>query len=136
MTTFDVTNAIREQNVQVAGGAIGQSPSKGSQFQLTVSTQGRLQTPEQFGNIIVRTNADGALTRLRDVARVELGVDAYNLRARLDNQPAVAIVIFEAPNANALEMAADVRSTMETLKKDFPPGLKYEIVYDTTRFVQ
>ncbi|MFM2085461.1 MAG: hypothetical protein RLZZ237_330, partial [Pseudomonadota bacterium] len=135
LTTTDVTNAIREQNVQVAGGAIGASPSKGSQFQLTVSTQGRLQTPEQFGNIIVRTNADGALTRLRDVARVELGVDAYNLRARLDNQPAVAIVIFEAPNANALQMAADVRSTMETLKKDFPPGLEYSIIYDTTEYV-
>ena len=135
MTTADVTNAIREQNVQVAGGTVGASPSKGSQFQLSVSTQGRLQTTEQFGNIIVRTNADGALTRLRDVARIELGVDAYNLRARLDNKPAVAIVIFEAPNANALQMAADVRTTMETLKKDFPPGLEYSIVYDTTQFV-
>jgi multidrug efflux pump len=135
MTTADVTTAIREQNVQVAGGTIGASPSKGSQFQLTVSTQGRLQSTEEFGNIIVRTNADGALTRLRDVARIELGVDAYNLRARLDNKPAVAIVIFEAPNANALQMAADVRSTMETLKKDFPPGLEYSIVYDTTQFV-
>jgi multidrug efflux pump len=135
MTTADVTTAIREQNVQVAGGSIGASPSKGSQFQLTVSTQGRLQSTEEFGNIIVRTNADGALTRLRDVARIELGVDAYNLRARLDNKPAVAIVIFEAPNANALQMAADVRTTMETLKKDFPPGLEYSIVYDTTQFV-
>jgi multidrug efflux pump len=138
MTTADVTNAIREQNVQVAGGTIGASPSKNSQFQLTVSTQGRLQTPEEFGNIIVRTNntnADGALTRLRDVARIELGVDSYNLRARLDNKPAVAIVIFEAPNANALQMAADVRTRMDELKKDFPPGLEYSIVYDTTRFV-
>src|SRR5476651_437793 len=136
LTTTDVTDAIREQNVQVAGGTVGESPSKGSQFQLTVNTQGRLQTPEQFGNIIVRTNADGALTRLRDVARVELGVDAYNLRARLDNKAAVAIVIFEAPNANALQMANDVRARMAELSKDFPPGLKYEIVYDTTRFVQ
>src|SRR5471032_754552 len=136
LTTTDVTDAIREQNVQVAGGTVGESPSKGSQFQLTVNTQGRLQTPEQFGNIIVRTNADGALTRLRDVARVELGVDAYNLRARLDNKAAVAIVIFEAPNANALQMANDVRARMAELSKDFPPGLKYEIVYSTTRFVQ
>jgi multidrug efflux pump len=135
MTTTDVTDAIREQNVQVAGGSIGASPSKGSEFQLTVSTQGRLQSTEQFGNIIVRTNADGALTRLRDVARIELGVDAYNLRARLDNKPAVAIVIFEAPNANALQMADDVRAKMEELKKDFPPGLEYSIVYDTTQFV-
>ncbi|MFL6711169.1 MAG: efflux RND transporter permease subunit [Massilia sp.] len=136
MTTVDVTNAIREQNVQVAGGAIGASPSKGSQFQLTVSTQGRLQSVEQFGNIIVRTNSDGALTRLRDVARIELGADAYNLRARLNNKPAVGIIIFEAPNANALKMAEDVRSTMTRLKKDFPPGLDYSIVYDTTVFVQ
>ncbi|MFK3971320.1 efflux RND transporter permease subunit [Pseudomonas sp. NPDC087358] len=136
MTTTDVTDAIREQNVQVAGGAIGQSPSKGSDFQLSVKTQGRLQTPEEFGNIIVRTGADGALTRLRDVARIELGANAYNLRARLDNKPAVALVIFEAPNANALQMSSDVRDRMEELKADFPPGMEYDIVYDTTRFVQ
>jgi multidrug efflux pump len=136
MTTTDVTDAIREQNVQVAGGAIGQSPSKGSDFQLSVKTQGRLQTPEEFGNIIVRTGADGALTRLRDVARIELGANAYNLRARLDNKPAVALVIFEAPNANALQMSSDVRDRMEELKADFPAGMEYDIVYDTTRFVQ
>jgi multidrug efflux pump len=136
MTTVDVTDAIREQNVQVAGGTIGGAPAKDAQFQYTVSTQGRLQTPEQFGNIIVRTGADGALTRLRDVARIELGVDAYNLRSRLDNRQAVAIVMFQAPNANALQMAADVVSTMEELKQDFPPGLKYSIVYDTTQFVR
>lgn len=136
MTTTDVTDAIREQNVQVAGGAIGQSPSKGSDFQLSVKTQGRLQTPEEFGNIIVRTGADGALTRLRDVARIELGANAYNLRARLDNKPAVALVIFEAPNANALQMSSDVRDRMDELKADFPPGMEYDIVYDTTRFVQ
>ncbi|MFJ3522509.1 efflux RND transporter permease subunit [Pseudomonas sp. NPDC090203] len=136
MTTLDVTDAIREQNVQVAGGAIGQSPSKGSDFQLSVKTQGRLQTPEEFGNIIVRTGADGALTRLRDVARIELGANAYNLRARLNNQPAVALVVFEAPNANALQMSSDIRDRMEQLKADFPPGMEYSIVYDTTRFVQ
>ncbi|MFJ3468913.1 efflux RND transporter permease subunit [Pseudomonas sp. NPDC090201] len=136
MTTLDVTDAIREQNVQVAGGAIGQSPSRGSDFQLSVKTQGRLQTPEEFGNIIVRTGADGALTRLRDVARIELGANAYNLRARLNNQPAVALVVFEAPNANALQMSSDIRDRMEQLKADFPPGMEYSIVYDTTRFVQ
>ncbi|GGC64429.1 efflux RND transporter permease subunit [Undibacterium terreum] len=135
LTTADVTNAIREQNVQVAGGAIGASPTKGTEFQLNVSTQGRLQTTEQFGNIIVRTNADGALTRLRDVSRIELGADAYNLRSRLDNKQAVGIIIFEAPNANALQLSADVRARMEELKKDFPPGLQYSIVYDTTQFV-
>jgi multidrug efflux pump len=136
MTTADVTDAIREQNIQVAGGAVGASPSTDSQFQLTLTTEGRLQTPEQFGNIIVRTGADGALTRLRDVARIELGTDAYNLRSRLDNQPAVGIVIFESPNANALQLSADVRATMEALKADFPPGLQYSIVYDPTQFVR
>jgi multidrug efflux pump len=135
LTTSDVTDAIREQNVQVAGGVLGASPTKNSQFQLSVKTQGRLQTPEQFGNIIVRTGADGALTRLKDVARIELGADAYNLRARLNNKPAVAIAVREAPNANALRISADVRARMEELKKDFPPGLQYSIVYDTTVFV-
>ena len=135
LTTTDVLNAVREQNVQVAGGSLGATPIKDSQFQLTVKTQGRLQTPEEFGNIIVRTGDAGALTRLRDVARIELGADAYNLRARLDNRTAVAIIIREAPNANALQLANDVHAKMEELKADFPPGLKYAIAYDTTRFV-
>ncbi|MBV6319374.1 efflux RND transporter permease subunit [Duganella violaceipulchra] len=136
MTAGDVVGAIREQNVQVAAGVIGASPSKGSEFQLTVNTQGRLQTVEEFGNIIVRTGADGALTLLKDVARVELGSNSYALRSLLDNKSAVAIAIFEAPGANALELSANVRAKMAELKKDFPEGVEYSVVYDPTQFVR
>jgi multidrug efflux pump len=136
MTAGDVTTAIREQNVQVAAGAIGQAPSAGSEFQLTVNTQGRLSTVEEFGDIIVHTNADGGLTRLKDVARIELGANSYALRALLDNKQAAAIAVFEAPGANALELSDNVRKTMDTLKKDFPEGLDYDVVYDPTQFIR
>ncbi|HAT32116.1 MAG TPA: multidrug efflux RND transporter permease subunit [Janthinobacterium sp.] len=136
MTAGDVVASIREQNVQVAAGVIGASPSKGSEFQLTVNTQGRLKSVEEFGEIIVRTNADGALTRLKDVARIELGSNSYSLRSLLNNKSAVGIGIFEAPNANALQLSTDVRARMEELKKDFPQGLDYSVVYDPTQFVR
>ncbi|WP_020654130.1 efflux RND transporter permease subunit [Massilia niastensis] len=136
LTAGDVVAAIREQNVQVAAGIVGAAPSKESQFQLTVNTQGRLKTPEDFGNISVRTNEDGALTRLRDVARIELGANAYDLRSTIDNKNALALGIFESPNANALQLSTDVRAKMEELGKDFPPGLEYAIVYDPTSFVR
>lgn len=136
MVAGDVVAAIREQNVQVAAGVIGASPSKGAEFQLTVNTQGRLQSVEEFGNIIVRTNADGALTLLKDVARVELGSNSYALRSLLDNKSAVAIAIFEAPGANALELSANVRARMQELKRDFPEGLDFSVVYDPTQFVR
>ncbi|WP_332853579.1 efflux RND transporter permease subunit [Duganella sp. S19_KUP01_CR8] len=136
MTAGDVVGAIREQNVQVAAGVIGASPTRGAEFQLTVNTQGRLQTVEEFGNIIVRTGADGALTLLKDVARVELGSNAYALRSLLDNQAAVAIAIFEAPGANALELSANVRAKMAELKKDFPQDVEFSVVYDPTQFVR
>ncbi|MES2075432.1 MAG: multidrug efflux RND transporter permease subunit [Pseudomonadota bacterium] len=136
MTAADVVGAIREQNVQVAAGVIGAAPTKNSEFQLTVNTQGRLQSVEEFGDIIVRTNADGALTRLKDVARVELGSNSYALRSLLNNKSAVAIGIFEAPNANALQLSADVRAKMAELKKDFPQGVDYDVVYDPTQFVR
>lgn len=136
MTATDVVNAIREQNMQVAAGVIGATPSSTSDFQLTVNTRGRLQTIEEFGAVIVRTGADGATTRLKDVARIELGSTSYDLRSRLNNQSAVALAVFEAPNANALQLSSDVRARMEELKKDFPQGLEYRIVHDPTRFVQ
>src|SRR5471032_1557896 len=136
MTANDVVDAIREQNVQVAAGVIGASPAKNADFQLTVNTQGRLQTPEQFGDIIVRTNGDGAVTHLRDVARVEMGANSYSLRSLLNNNPAVGMGIFEAPNANALQLSSDVRAKMEELKKDFPQGVEYRIEYDPTQFVK
>ncbi len=136
LTAGDVTQAIREQNVQVAAGLIGSSPSpKGAQFELTVNTQGRLATPEQFQEIIIRTGAGGEITRLKDVARVELAAATYGVRSLLNNKPAAAIAIFEAPGSNALQLSTDVRAKMEELKKDFPEGVDYSVVYDPTQFV-
>jgi len=136
LTAGDVVASIREQNVQVAAGVIGQGPAKDADFQLTVNTQGRLQTVEEFGNIIVKTNADGAVTLLKDVARLEMGSNSYALRSLLNNKSAVAIPIFEAPNANALQLSSDVRAKMTELSKDFPEGVEYSIVYDPTQFVR
>jgi multidrug efflux pump len=131
----DIVDAIREQNVQVAAGVIGQGPAKGAEFQLTVNTQGRLQTVEEFGNIVVKTGDDGSTTLLKDVARLEMGSNSYALRSLLNNKSAVAIPIFEAPNANALQLSKDVRAAMAELSKEFPEGVEYSIVYDPTQFV-
>ncbi|MFZ3288503.1 MAG: efflux RND transporter permease subunit [Telluria sp.] len=136
MTAADVVGAIREQNVQVAAGVIGSSPSKGAEFQLTVNTQGRLSSIEEFGAIIVRTGADGALTQLKDVARLELGSNSYALRSLLNNKSAAAIGIFEAPGSNALQLSADVRAKMAELKSEFPEGVDFSVVYDPTQFVR
>ncbi|HYD93976.1 MAG TPA: efflux RND transporter permease subunit [Noviherbaspirillum sp.] len=136
MTAGDVVAAIREQNVQVAAGVIGAAPSRNAEFQLTVNTQGRLQSVEDFESIIVRTGADGSVTLLKDVARVELGSNDYALRSLLNNKSAAAIAIFEAPQSNALQLSADVRAKMEELKKDFPEGVDYSVVYDPTQFVR
>jgi len=136
LTATDVVNAIREQNVQVAAGVVGQGPSKGAEFQLTVNTQGRLASVEEFGNIVVKTNTDGATTLLKDVARLEMGSNSYALRSLLDNKSAVAIPLFQSPTANALQLSTDVRAKMEELSKDFPQGMTYSIVYDPTQFVR
>jgi multidrug efflux pump len=136
LTAGDVVSAIREQNLQVAAGAIGAAPARDSQFQLTVNTRGRLKNEEDFGRIIVKTNPDGAVTRLKDVARIELGSGDYALRALLDNKPAVAMGIFSLPGANDLQLSSDVRGTMERLAKDFPKGVEYRIAYDPTMFVR
>jgi len=136
MTAADVVSAIREQNVQVAAGVIGSAPSKSAEFQLTVNTQGRLSSIEEFGAIIVRTGADGALTQLKDVARLELGSNSYALRSLLNNKSAAAIAIFEAPGSNALQLSADVRAKMAELKSEFPEGVDFSVVYDPTQFVR
>ena len=136
LTASEVVTAIREQNVQVAAGVVGQSPNKDAEFQLSVNTLGRLSTEEQFGDIVVKVGEDGAVTRLRDVARVELGASEYALRSLLDNKPAVAIPIFEAPGANALQLSDNVRKTMAELKAEMPDGVDYSIVYDPTQFVR
>ncbi|MBL8469325.1 efflux RND transporter permease subunit [Methyloversatilis discipulorum] len=137
MTASDVVRAIREQNVQVAAGVIGASPNAADvPLQLSVNAQGRLQTVEEFSDIILKSSPDGSITRLADVARVELAASEYGLRSLLDNKPAVALPIRQAPGANALDVSAAVRETMAELSKDFPPSVEYRIVYDPTQFVR
>ncbi|MEX3823973.1 efflux RND transporter permease subunit, partial [Paraburkholderia sp. BR14262] len=137
LTANDVVNAIREQNVQVAAGVIGASPSvPGTPFQLNVNAQGRLRTESEFGNIIVKTNPDGGVTYLRDIARIELAASEYGLRSLLDNKPAVALAINQAPGANSLAISDQVRAAMKELKQDMPAGVDYKIVYDPTQFVR
>ncbi|MDH1263713.1 efflux RND transporter permease subunit [Pseudomonas sp. GD03944] len=137
LTATDVVNAIREQNRQVAAGALGAPPSEaGNSFQLSINTQGRLVTEEEFENIIIRAGDDGEITRLRDIARIELGSSQYALRSLLNNQPAVAIPVFQRPGSNAIEISDSVRERMAELKQSFPQGVDYEIVYDPTIFVR
>ncbi|MEP7184701.1 MAG: efflux RND transporter permease subunit [Rhodanobacter sp.] len=137
LTTGDVINAIREQNVQVAAGALNAPPGPDSSaFQLNINTRGRLVTKDDFNRIIVRTDANGGVIHLDDVARVELGSDNYALRSLLDNKPAVALPIFARPGSNAIQISNEVRSKMAQLKKEFPQGVDYSIVYDPTVFVR
>ena len=137
LTASDVVNAIREQNVQVVGGVIGQQPvGKPVDFQLQVNVKGRLVSEEEFGNIIVKTGPDGQKTQLKDLARIELGASSYALHSLLNNKTAVAIPIFQTPGANALQLSKDVRRTMEDLKQNFPEGIDYSVVYDPTVFVR
>jgi hydrophobe/amphiphile efflux-1 (HAE1) family protein/NodT family efflux transporter outer membrane factor (OMF) lipoprotein len=137
LTASDVVSAIREQNVQVAAGAIGQQPvSHPVEFELQINAKGRLVSPEEFGRIIVKTGPNGEKTLLKDIARVELSADSYALRSLLNNKTAVALPIFQTPGANALQLSSDVRHTMEQLKKNFPDGVDYSVVYDPTVFVR
>ncbi|MDY6945287.1 MAG: efflux RND transporter permease subunit [Pseudomonadota bacterium] len=137
LTAGDVVNAIREQNVQVAAGVIGADPAPADvDYQLNVTTSGRLITEEQFGDIIVKALPGGSVTTLKDVARIELGAGQYSLRSLLNNKAAVAIPVSQAPGANALELSDAVRDTMKELSKNFPEGVSYEIVYDPTIFVR
>jgi len=136
LTAGDVIAAVREQNVQVAAGSVGQAPDSTAAFQVTVNTLGRLTDEDQFGDIIIRTGDDGQVTRLRDVARIEMGADAYALRSLLDGEPAVALQIIQSPGANALDVSAAVRETMGRLEKNFPEGLASRIAYDPTVFVR
>ncbi|WP_339490779.1 efflux RND transporter permease subunit [Pseudomonas sp. EL_65y_Pfl2_R95] len=137
LTATDVVNAIREQNRQVAAGSLGAPPSAGdNSFQLSINTQGRLVTEEEFENIIIRAGDNGEITRLRDIARIELGSNNYALRSLLNNKPAVAIPVFQRPGSNAIAISDSVRARMAELKKSFPEGIDYEIVYDPTIFVR
>jgi multidrug efflux pump len=137
LTTSDVVQAVREQNVQVAAGVLGAPPAPvDTTFQLLVNAPGRLTTEDEFANIVVRATPGGQITRVRDVGRVELGASAYALRSLLDNQPAVAIGVFQRPGTNAIEASNQVRDTMAALQQSFPDGLEYRIVYDPTTFVR
>ena len=133
LSASDVVNAIREQNVQVAAGVVGAPPMPVPvDYQLTINARGRLTTEEEFGDIILKTGENGELTRLRDVARLELGAGDYALRSLLDGKEAVGIGIFQAPGSNALQLSNTVRATMNELKENFPQGVQYRIVYDPT----
>jgi NodT family efflux transporter outer membrane factor (OMF) lipoprotein len=137
LTASDVVQALRQQNVQVAGGVVGQPPvPQGNAYQLSVNTLGRLTNVEQFGDIVIKTGDDRRITRLRDVARVEVGARDYSSNSYLDGQPAVGLGIFQRPGSNALATAQAVRQTMADLSKQFPEGLEYRFVYDPTVFVQ
>ena len=136
ITTKEVLDAVREQNVQVAAGQIGQPPAPASQsFQLSVNVLGRLTDIQQFEEIIVKSSEDGRIVRLKDVARIELGGKDYNLTSRLNGAPSASVVIYQLPGANALDMATNVRETMKDLAALFPEGMEYSIPYDTTLFV-
>jgi multidrug efflux pump len=137
LTASDIVKSIQAQNVEAAAGVVGSSPNvKGVDLQLSVNAEGRLNTEEQFGDIVVKTGGRGEVVRLRDVARIELGASAYGLRSLLDNKQAVAIPIFQAPGSNALQISDQVRATMAEIKKNMPEGVTYRIVYDPTQFVR
>ena len=137
LTAGEVVLALRAANLQVAAGAVNQAPavSPGG-FTLSVRTLGRLSSPEQFENIVIRAEPDGSVTRLRDIARVELGAQDYTLNAYLNNKTATALGIFQRPGSNALATSDAIIAEMERLKKSFPAGLDYTIVYNPTTFIQ
>ncbi len=144
MTAGDVLNAIKEQNVQVAAGRLGQPPTPaGQNFQLTLNTLGRLESAEQFSRMVVKTDADGSVTYLRDVVAddrpgqkgVELAAKNYDVNSYLDGDPSITLAVFQLPGSNAVDTAKDIRAKMELLKADFPKGIDYRIFYDTTVFI-
>jgi len=133
----EITTAIRAQNAQVAIGQLGGTPAiGGQQLNATINAQGRLQTPEEFSNIVIRSEADGSVLRLGDIARVELGAESYDFVTRFNQKPSTGIAVSLASGANALETAAAVGEALEKLKPNFPPGLKSVIPFDTTPFVR
>ena len=136
LTASDVVGAMREQNVQVSAGQLGADPMPDSSFLTLINARGRLTTVEEFGDIVIKTGAEGELVRLSDVARLELGAGDYTRRSQLDGSDAVGIGIFQAPGANALQIRDEVIATMDEVSTRFPPGVEYEAVYDTTIFVR
>src|SRR3990170_3037163 len=137
MTASDVVRAVREQNIQVSAGQLGAEPmANGSQFLTPINARGRLETTEEFGDVVLKSGEGGEVVRLADVARVELAAGDYTMRARLDGENAAAIGIFQAPGANALQIRDEVIRRMDELSERFPPGVEYKSIYDTTIFVR
>jgi multidrug efflux pump len=137
LTASDIVAAIRRQNVEVAAGLVGQAPQPaGNLFQLAVMTKGRLVNEKEFGDIVLKAEADGQITRLRDVARIELAAADYSIDSRLNGTPSAAIALFQQPGSNAIETANAIEAAMRDLKKEFPAGLEYRIAYDTSAFIR
>ena len=137
LTTVDVTNAIQEQNIQVPAGKIGSAPTSDSQeLQYTLRTKGRLSTPEEFGNIIVRANPDGSFVRLKDVAEIELGSVSYATFGELNGQPSVNIAVYQLPEANAVETAKSIKTMLTKVSERLPDGMNCSVLYDTTDYVK
>jgi hydrophobe/amphiphile efflux-1 (HAE1) family protein len=137
LTPHDVAEAIREQNAQFAAGRVGQEPmDEPVDFTFSVTTQGRLETPEQFGEIVVSTSDTGGIVRLADVARVELGSREYDFAGTRNGRPTVPLGIFLQPGANALEVGDAIRARLDELSADFPPGMSYSTPYDTTTYIK
>jgi len=137
LTTTDIANAIKAQNIQATAGQLGAPPFDGDpQFQLTIQAKGRLTTVEEFENIVLRANTNGSFVRLRDVARIELGAQSYSATPQLNNNAATAIGIYQSPGANALDVADAIYKEMEELSTRFPPDVEYQILYDTTNAVR
>ena len=136
LTTNDVVAAVQTQNIQVTGGQLGSMPSpRDQQFQYTIQTLGRLKTPEEFGNIILRAAPEGRILRVKDVARVELGAESYYWDVKLNGKPSIAMGVFQTPGSNALAVAKGINNALEELSKDFPEGLEYVIPYNPTTFI-
>jgi HAE1 family hydrophobic/amphiphilic exporter-1 len=137
LTTQDVVNALNEQNLQVSAGRIGQEPApEGQRYQIDVRASSRLTEPAEFAEVILRSNNDGSLIKLKDVGRVELGAENYNTFLRYRAQDAVGLGIYQLPGSNALDVSRGVRQEMARLAPNFPPGIQYEVAFDTTRFVE
>jgi HAE1 family hydrophobic/amphiphilic exporter-1 len=138
LTVEEIVGALRNNNIQVAGGAIGSPPfnDNPAAYQLNIRAQGRLETPDEFADAIIKRDAQGRVTRIGDVARVELGAQNYAINAYKNLEPAVSLSVQQAPDTNALQTWANIRSTMEELKTQFPPGVGYEIIYNPVSFTQ
>lgn len=137
LTTNDVVSALKSQNVQVAAGRIGQEPApNGQTLDVPVNTLGRLTQVEQFADIIVKTGQDGSIVRMKDIGRVELGAKSYDTRSYYNKLPAVTLIVYQTPGSNALDVADEVHRLMDELKADFPKGVSYQVVYESSTFVR